>query len=134
MRIAVDTNVILRLLVRDDETQTRIALREVENADTVVLPVLAICEAAWVMQRSYKFSRPVIAESLRRLIETPSIDCDRAEVEAGLAMLDLGGDFADGVIARQGRSRRAEHLVTFDRKAVDRLGRIGEKARLAGTE
>ena len=131
MRIAVDTNVILRLLVRDDEAQTRIALREIEQADTVVLPLLAICEAAWVMQRSYKFSRPVIAENLRRLSEAPSIECDRAEVEAGLAMLDLGGDFADGVIARQGRAKRAESLITFDRRAVDRLVRLGENARLA---
>ena len=133
MRIAVDTNLILRLVVRDDEAQTRIALQEFQQADVVIVPLVALCEAVWVMQSTYKISRPGIAETIRRLIEIPSIDVDRPEVEAGLAMLDLGGDFADGVIARQGRAKRAESLITFDRKAVDRLNRLGETARLAGS-
>ena len=128
--IAVDTNVILRLLVRDDASQTAAAAWEMENADAVILSLVALCEAAWVMERTYSFSRTAIAESFRDLIAAPKVEFDPSEVEAGLAMLDLGGDFADGVIARQGRLKRAEAFVSFDRKAVKRLVALGENARL----
>ncbi len=132
MRLSVDTNVILRLLVRDDARQTAAAAREMENADAVILSLVALCEAAWVMERTYRFSRSAIAANFRGLIAAPNVECDASEVEAGLAMLDAGGDFADGVIARQGRSRRAEAFVSFDRKAVKRLVALGENARLPG--
>ena len=52
-------------------------------------------------------------------------------VEAGLAMLDAGGDFADGVIAYEGRWLGAETFVSFDRKAVEMLAAQGVPARLA---
>jgi predicted nucleic-acid-binding protein len=47
-----------------------------------------------------------------------------------LAMLDAGGDFADGVIAYDGRRLGGATFVTFDKKAVDRLMRQGVDARL----
>ena len=130
MKVAVDTNVLLRLLVRDDEVQTRSAAAEVEDAETVVLPTLALCETAWVLGRTYRFDRASIAEAIRALITFPNVEYDKDEVEAGLAVLDLGGDFADGVIAEQGNSRGAATLLTFDRKAVARLSAIGVNTRL----
>jgi predicted nucleic-acid-binding protein len=51
-------------------------------------------------------------------------------VDAGLAMLDAGGDFADGVIAYEGRWLGAEMFVSFDKKAVEALRAQGEQARL----
>lgn len=131
MRISIDTNVILRLLVRDDERQTHIAVLELERAETVIISLLALSEAVWVMTRRYGLSRIDIAEKLRAFVEAPSVECDVADVEAGLAMLEIGGDFADGVIASQGRAKRADTLVTFDRRAVNRLTRLGQNARLA---
>lgn len=130
MRLAVDTNVILRLMVRDDPVQTALAARELERAGAVIVSVVTLCEAAWVMERTYRFTRAAIAENFRALLAVPSVEYDRPEVEAGLAMLELGGDFADGVVARQGRSRRAEVFVSFDQKAVKRLMAMGENARL----
>lgn len=132
MRIAVDTNVILRLLLGDDPRQEQIAASELDRADGVILPVVALCETVWVLTSRYGLSRAEVAENLRELIAVPSVEYDRPEVEAGLAMLDLGGDFADGVIARNGRARRAEVFVSFDRKAVEHLVALGENARLPG--
>jgi len=54
---------------------------------------------------------------------------DRAAVEAGLAMADAGGDFADGVIAFEGRALGGETFVSFDKKAVRLLRDIGAAAR-----
>ena len=56
---------------------------------------------------------------------------DRPAVEAGLAVLRAGGDFADGVIAWQGAAMGGESLVTFDRDAVRVLTKVGMRARIA---
>jgi len=55
---------------------------------------------------------------------------NRASAEAGLAMLDAGGDFADGVIAFDGQGGGADIFASFDRKAVKLLAAKGLPARL----
>jgi predicted nucleic-acid-binding protein len=60
------------------------------------------------------------------------IPCDRAAVEAGLASLRAGGDFADGVIAHEGRRMGADVFVSFDRRAVALLKGLDEPAHLLG--
>ena len=57
---------------------------------------------------------------------------NRPVVEAGLSVLDAGGDFADGVIAYKGRWLGAEERVSFDKKAVSILKPQGKHARLVG--
>jgi hypothetical protein len=51
-------------------------------------------------------------------------------VEAGLAILATGGDFADGVIAYEGRGLGADTFTSFDRSAVTLLEQRGVAARL----
>ena len=51
-------------------------------------------------------------------------------MQAGLNMLDAGGDFADGVIAYQGRWLGAETFVSFDKQAVRLIKAGGAEARL----
>jgi predicted nucleic-acid-binding protein len=55
---------------------------------------------------------------------------NRPAVEAGLAVLDMGGDFADGVIAYEGHWLGAEEFVSFDKQAVTLLKSQGKRARL----
>lgn len=132
MRIAVDTNVLLRFLLADEPTQHRAAVQALESAGTVIVPLVALCEVAWVLGRTYNLTRSEIATTLRALTGIESVEHDVAEVEAGLAMLDAGGDFADGVIARQGRLKRADVFISFDRKALRHLNDLGESASLPG--
>jgi predicted nucleic-acid-binding protein len=51
-------------------------------------------------------------------------------VETGLAVLDQGGDFADGVIAYEGAWLGAQEFVSFDKQAVKLLKAQGKRARL----
>ena len=132
MRLAVDANLLLRLVLQDDETQARIAADELSRADRVVLPIVALCEFVWVLRKGYGLPREAIAASLRDVIETDSTVYDEAAVHAGLDVLEAGGDFADGVIAYLGEVQGAEMLVTFDRDAVKRLTGLDRPARLAG--
>ncbi len=55
---------------------------------------------------------------------------NRPAVEAGLSVLEAGGDFADGVIAYEGNWLGGETFVSFDKKAVALLTAQGQSARL----
>ena len=55
---------------------------------------------------------------------------DRPAVEMGLAVLEAGGDFADGIMAQQGQWLGAETFVSFDKKAVSLLSRLGQAAQM----
>ena len=61
---------------------------------------------------------------------TSNVEVDQPTVDAGLAQLEAGGDFADGVIAHQGRWLGAETFVSFDREAIEGLRAQGHAARL----
>jgi transposase len=73
---------------------------------------------------------PSIARAIRLLLAAENVETDRQVAEAGLAMLDAGGDFADGVIAYEGKWLGAETFVSFDKKAVEMLAAQGVSARV----
>jgi predicted nucleic-acid-binding protein len=130
MKIVADTNVLLRAAVRDDPTQTRPAAHALRTADLVAIPVAALCEFVWVMRSGYKRPAAEVAQSIRSLIESENVVTNQLAVEAGLEILDKGGDFADGAIAYEGRWLGAEEFVSFDKQAVTLLRSQGRKARL----
>ena len=132
MKLAPDTNVLVRFFVGDDEGQARIAKRELEEADRLVLPTVMLCEVVWVLARAYRLPRMDIAEKIRALTEVDKAEFNRPAVEAGLRMLEAGGDFADGVIAYKAEVMGADSLLTFDRKAAKRLAAFGGRVRLVG--
>ena len=115
MRVAVDTNVLVRFLTWDDEAQAALAAQAIEAAETLILPTVVLCETVWVLRRAYKLPHQEIAATLRDLIDSKSVDVDRPAAEAGLALLESGGDFADGVILFDAERAKATTLVTFDR-------------------
>lgn len=130
MKITPDTNVLVRLLTADDAHQHRIARDILEEADVVLLTLPALCELAWVLGSSYRTPPNLIAQAIRGLLDSENVLASRPAVEAGLAMLEVGGDFADAVIAHEGRSAGADTFVSFDRQAVRLLEACGEAATL----
>ena len=71
-----------------------------------------------------------ISGALRALIEAGTVRLDRSAAEAGLALLEAGGDFADGVIAHEGQWLGGDVFVSFDRQAVALLKAQGIAADL----
>lgn len=130
MRIAADTNVLLRASVRDDPKQAAMAAQVLRAAELIAVPVSALCEFAWVMRSLYKRPASEVGGAIRSLIASPNVVTHLPAVEAGLAVLDQGGDFADGAIAFEGRWLGAEEFVSFDKQAVTLLRAQGHKARL----
>src|SRR5215467_114166 len=130
MRITADTNVLVRAITGDDKQQSKIAQAELANADVVAVALPALCELVWVLLQGYKIPVVEVAEAIRRVINAANVIVNRPAVEIGLALLEAGGDFADGVIAYEGRWLGAETFVSFDRKAVKLMEAQGESVRL----
>jgi predicted nucleic-acid-binding protein len=130
MKVTADTNVLLRAIVDDDEAQTTRAVELLETADMVAVSMQTLCEVVWVLRGRYGVSRSDVVAALRTLLNTKNIVVNRPAAEAGLALLDAGGDFADGVIAYDGTWLGAGTFVSFDRKAVTLLTQQGQAARL----
>ncbi|MBB4380211.1 Predicted nucleic-acid-binding protein, contains PIN domain [Bradyrhizobium sp. Rc3b] len=133
MKITPDTNVLVRVLVGDDAEQSKVAEALLKKADLIAISIPALCELAWVLSRGYKTSAENISASIRHLINASNAVVDRPAAEAGLSLLEAGGDFADGVIAHEGNWLGADTFVSFDRKAVKLIEASGGLARLAGT-
>ena len=130
MKVTADTNVLVRAITGDDERQSKAAQAELANADVVALALPALCELVWVLSQGYKIPSAEIAETIRRLMNGVNVVVNRPAAEAGLALLDAGGDFADGIIAYEGNWLGADTFISFDKKAVTLMKVQGASVRL----
>jgi predicted nucleic-acid-binding protein len=130
VRVAVDTNVLVRAVVRDHPDQARAAAQVLTEAERIAVALPCLCEFVWVLRRVYGFDVSDVARAIRALLAAKNVEVNRPAVEAGLSLLEAGGDFADGVIAYEGRWLGGETFVSFDRAAVSLLTAQGELAQL----
>lgn len=114
MKLAVDTNVLVRYLTWDDAEQARRATAQIESAETIFISTIVLCETAWVLKRAYRRSNDEIAEALSGLAHSRNVEVDRLAAESGLRMLARGGDFADGVIEHDAIQAGCDRVATFD--------------------
>lgn len=130
MKITVDTNVLVRAVVRDDERQARAAAKLLKEAELIAVSLSCLCEFVWVLRRVYNFGQQDISAALEALLNASNVAVNRPAADAGLAVLNEGGDFADGLIAYEGNWLGGETFVSFDKKAISLLVKQGQQAKL----
>jgi predicted nucleic-acid-binding protein len=130
MNISVDTNVLARAVLNDDPAQSRAARKLLKEASLIAVPIPCLCELVWVLRHGAKLSKDDVATSVRSLMNAGNVVMNRPAAELGLAVLEAGGDFADGAIAYEGAWLGGETFVSFDKAAVTLLSRQGEAAQL----
>jgi predicted nucleic-acid-binding protein len=130
VNITVDTNVLLRAFLGDDPAQAALAKRTLDQVTLIAVPVPALCEFVWVLRRHYKIAGADIALAIEALLEIEAVQTDLPAVEAGLALLKAGGDFADGAVAVQGHALGGTVFTSFDRAAVQLWKQAGGQAAL----
>ena len=130
MKVTVDTNVLVRAVVRDDAAQGIVAAKILTDAKLIAVALPCLCEFVWVLRRVYGFNASDAATAIRALLAAANVEANRPAVEAGLSVLEAGGDFADGIIAYEGNWLGGETFVSFDKKAVTLLTEQGQPARL----
>ena len=122
--IAVDTNVIIRFLVRDDEKQAEAARRRLKraekNTERLLVPLLVVLETIWVLESAYEKTRSEILDSFRDMRQMPVFEYEADEVVERL--IAKGGehkaDLADILIAHSAEASGCEKGITFDKAAA----------------
>lgn len=120
---ALDTNVLLRLLVEDDAAQTRraaaLARAEAAAGRPLLVNLIVLCELVWVLRRAYRFPADRIAVAIEALLEAPAFALQEPDiVRDAVAVQRAGGDFVDAVIAAVNRTLGADETATFDQAAA----------------
>ncbi len=121
--IALDTNVLVRYLVRDDAEQAEAARALLESLTTdrpgYVCREVAV-ELVWVLERAYGFSRDQIATTLEELVATEGLVIEEADDVARAAFrYRIGGaGFSDMMIVFTAERAGALPVYTFDQKAA----------------
>lgn len=116
---AFDTNVVVRLIVRDDEDQcarAEVAWRRAVSSGGAWISTVVLVEVAWVLRVGYKFDRATIAAALRRLLDSEGVAVeDPPLTESALGAFEEGpADFSDYVILGASSQANASPLRTFD--------------------
>jgi predicted nucleic-acid-binding protein len=129
MKISVDTNVLVRAVLQDEPKQAKIAADTLHKASLIAIATPCLCEFAWVLMRGANKTKEEVSAAIRALLDTSKVEMNRPAVEAGLAVLEAGGDFADGVIAYEGAWLGGETFCSFDKQAIGLLKKQGVASR-----
>lgn len=123
--LAVDTNVVVRLLVNDDQRQGAVA-RSLFASDEIFIGVTVLLESAWVLESVYDLSAKDSADALRGLLGLRNVSVeDAVAVAAALDAVSKGIELA--VALHLLRAPAGAEFVTFDRT----LARVATKIRSA---
>lgn len=120
--LAVDTNVIVRIVVNDDPDQARRAVALFEQ-ERIFISKTVLLEVEWVLRFSYQLPREVIAATLRKVAGLCNVVVEKPdEVSIALDWHEQGMDFADAL--HLASSSRAERFATFDQKMMKLAGKL----------
>jgi predicted nucleic-acid-binding protein len=121
--IAVDTNVLVRLLTEDDPVQAAKA-RALFAADAIFIPATILLETEWVLRGLYQRTPNAVIDALEALISLPNVRCqDEPALRQAIAWRRQRLDFADALHLAAGRD--AAQFATFDRTLARRAARAG---------
>ncbi len=121
--IALDTNILVRFLVHDDERQAQLVHSRLKKAERTkeqfLIPITVTLEIIWVLENAYDFHRQEILNSLEALTQMPIFLFEADEVLEQL--INQGNqsnlDLSDLLIALSSNNQGADVTLTFDKKA-----------------
>jgi predicted nucleic-acid-binding protein len=124
--IAVDTNLLVRLLTNDDPLEAKRALRIMES-DDILIPKTVLLETEWVLRHGYGIEREVILQSFVKLLGIPNVNPeDPQAITQALAWYQEGFDFADAL--HLASSAKADRFASFDKAFVKKAAKLGSIA------
>jgi predicted nucleic-acid-binding protein len=125
--IGLDTNIVLRFLLKDDPVQTpqaRALLRSLTPKQPGWIGIATILEIAWVLSKSKALSREFVAKAITDLLSLDSVTVENGDAVAWAAQnfRSTKADFADCLIAASARAAGCSKTVTFDQVAARDAG------------
>jgi predicted nucleic-acid-binding protein len=128
--LGIDSNVLVRYLVRDDQLQyekaRRLINREVSKGEPVMVSLLVLLETEWVLRSRYELAKAEILAAVSALLDAADLAFeDEPSVEhAVYSWKDSTADFADCLIEARNRRLGCNATATFDGKALKLAGFI----------
>jgi predicted nucleic-acid-binding protein len=122
---ALDTNVLIRFLVADDEKQARIVRNLFKQAETnqqiLFVPLLVTLEMVWVLESVYDIPRDNILDTFQKLLLMPILSFDgQVALQNAIQSAKTGSeDLSDLLIAHAAVQSGCSSVLTFDKKASD---------------
>jgi predicted nucleic-acid-binding protein len=114
--IAVDTNIVIRLLTNDDHEQAGRAIALFESGP-VFIPKTVVLETEWVLRYAYGISGKTIVEAFAKLFGLPNVYVEDIQlVLRAVALHEVGLDFADALHVES--SANAKQFATFDQRLI----------------
>jgi predicted nucleic-acid-binding protein len=126
--LGLDTNVLVRYLVRDDQLQfekaRRLIRRESDKGEPVLISLLVLLETEWALRSRYELSKPEILSAFSTLLDVADLAFeDEPSIEHALySWKDSSADFADCLVEARNRRLGCEATATFDSKALKLAG------------
>ena len=120
---SLDTNVLVRLVVKDDAQQfaaaRRVLAQYVKRAQTLFVPITVVLELEWVLRSRYKFGKPDVLNTFSSLLMTVELEFEAEDaLEQSLVSHEEGtADFADCLHLALARHGGALPFLTFDSDA-----------------
>lgn len=122
--IGLDTNVLIRYLLQDDEKQSYLAVKTIEAAihrgDCLYVCLIVLCEVVWVLDYHYELKKEDIVRFLDMLLHSGSIEIENREEVLGAFQeyQKASANFADCLIGKTHQSRGCTTTYSFDKKAL----------------
>ena len=114
--IAVDTNLLVRILTNDDPSQARRAVK-ILKSDDIYIPKTVLLETEWVLRHAYEVGRSAIAVGFQKLLGLPNVSVeDPDSIYQAISWYENKFDFADAL--HLASSRRCESFATFDSSLI----------------
>jgi predicted nucleic-acid-binding protein len=122
--IGIDTNVLIRYLVRDDLSKAQEASRIIEReSDSILINSIVLCELVWVLESAYECSKKSIVSVLKKILSTKQFEIpNRSLIWRALDLYEnCKADFSDILLGMENQAQKCSTTVTFD-KNLNNIG------------
>jgi predicted nucleic-acid-binding protein len=120
--IAVDTNLLIRLLTKDDPNQAKRAAKVMES-DDIFIPKTVMLETEWVLRHAYGINKGAITKGFQKMMGLPNVSVeDQQTVFQAISWYGSGLDFADAL--HLSSSMKADGFVTFDKAFIKKARKL----------
>lgn len=123
--IALDTNILARLVTNDDPVQARQAALLIDTGNALFVPLTVTLELEWVLRGAYALEKPAIIRSFEALLSMRNVNFERQpDIQQALQSYQSGFDFADAL--HHAGAAGCQALASFDQK----LKKLATKSKL----
>ena len=120
--IAVDTNILIRVLTKDDPVQAKQAAQLMED-NSIFIAKTVLLETEWVLRHAYAIDRNIIQRSFRKLLGLPNVHVEGPRsLFRAILWYEEGLDFADALHLASGL--KAETFATFDEMMTQKASKL----------